>query len=259
MAKKPKRSSTVSIDFTGVQSRQKLPEDDYLVVLDEVNQTESQSGNDQLEFVFKVKEGKYEDSNLWFYCPLTENSLWKLHGLLTALGIDVPDDEMDLDLEDLPGKELMAVVTHEVFEGVKRSKMTDFYPIEDSSTKSSPKKPSKKEEPEEEEEEEKPMTAAEKRRARREARKARKTGGTTPARSKKEEPEEEEEEEKPKAKGKKKLPKLSSDAVQEMDEDDLQETIDDYGLDVDLDDYKTLRKKAAAVVDALEAEDMIDD
>jgi hypothetical protein len=265
-SKRSKRSSTVTVDFTGVQSRQKLPEDDYLVVLDEVNNTESQSGNEQLEFIFKVKEGKYEDNQLWFYCPLTENSLWKLHGLLTAMGVDVPDDEMELDLEDLPGKEVMAVVTHEVYEGTKRSKMTDFYEVEESSSpkKETISKKSKAKEEDEEEEEEKPMTEAEKRKARRDARKLKKAGTTSKTSKKDEEEEEEEEEETPKkgaaSKTKaKKMPKLSSDAVQEMDEDDLQETIDEYKLDVDLDDFKTLRKKAAAVVDALETEDMLDE
>lgn len=267
---KKRRSSTVNIDFTGVHSRQRLPEDDYLVSLYEVNNTESQAGNDQLEFIFKVKEGKYEDNQLWFYCPLTENSLWKLHGLLTAMGIDVPDDEMELDLEDLPGKELMAVVTHEVFEGTKRSKMTDFYPIEEPASSkpktdgASAKSKVEDDEDEEEEEEEKPMTEAEKRKARRDARKLKKAGAT---KAQPEEDEEEEEEEPPKksaaapkkAAATKKMPKLSSDQVQEMDEDDLQETIDNYKLDVDLDDYKTLRKKAAAVVDALENEDMLDE
>jgi Protein of unknown function (DUF669) len=265
-ATKKRRSTSVSIDFTGVQSRQKLPEDDYLAVVDEVNQTESQSGNDQLEFVFKVKEGKFEGNNLWFYCPLTENSLWKLHGLLTALGVDVPDDEMDLDLEDLPGRELMAVVTHEVFEGVRRSKMTDFYPVEESSPpkKETAKKSTKKDE-EEEEEKEKPMTEAEKRKARRDARKQKKATGSTKSKAKdEEEDEEEEEEEEPKAKKgaaskTKKMPKLSSDTVQEMDEDDLQEVIDEYKLEVDLDEFRTLRKKAAAVVDALEAEEMLEE
>lgn len=268
---KKRRSSTVSVDFTGVHSRQRLPEDDYLVTLSEVNNTESQAGNDQLEFIFKVKEGKYEDNQLWFYCPLTENSLWKLHGLLTAMGIDVPDDEMELDLEDLPGKEIMAVVTHEVFEGTKRSKMTDFYPIEepasskpktDGASAKSKSKVEEEDEDEEEEEEKPAMTEAEKRRARREARKLKKAGT---AKSKVEDDEEEEEEPPKKAAAStkkapaKKMPKLSSDAVQEMDEDDLQEVIDEYKLDVDLDDFKTLRKKAAAVVDALETEDMLDE
>lgn len=44
-----------------------------------------------------------------------------------------------------------------------------------------------------------------------------------------------------------------------MDEDELQELIDESGIDVDLDDYKKLPKKVAAVVEALEDADLLDD
>ena len=44
-----------------------------------------------------------------------------------------------------------------------------------------------------------------------------------------------------------------------MDEDELQEVIDKHGLDVDLDDFKKIGKKQAAVVDALEGEDLMEE
>lgn len=243
-ASRKKKSNIVTVNFKGVQSRQTLPEDDYLVKLVEVNQTTSGNDNDQLEFIFEVEEGKYEGQKLWFYCVLTDTSLWKLHGLLTAMGEEVPDDEMDIDIEELVENEprLMAVVQHDTFEGTKRSKMMDFYAVEE---KEEPKGKAKagakgkaKDEPEEEE-----MTPAQRRKARREARKA------------KDEPEEKS------TRGSKKKgpPKLSADEVQGMDEDELSDVIDTYKLEVDLDDFKTLRKKAAAVIDALQDEEMIEE
>ena len=75
-----------------------------------------------------------------------------------------------------------------------------------------------------------------------------------------------EEEEKPKKVSKKPIDKKSkakagvaADDVMEADEDELQEFIDDHGLDVDLGDFKTLRKKRAAVIDALEEEGLIEE
>lgn len=54
------------------------------------------------------------------------------------------------------------------------------------------------------------------------------------------------------AKGKKKATvKLSADEVKEMSEDELDSVVDKYDLGVDLGDYKTLGKKAAAVIEAL--------
>jgi len=48
------------------------------------------------------------------------------------------------------------------------------------------------------------------------------------------------------------LEPLSEDEVLEMSGKDLGETIEEYGLEVDLGDYKTLGKKRNAVLDALE-------
>lgn len=320
----------ISVNFKGVESRTVFPEDDYRVKLTKLVHGTSGAGNDQLEFGFTIQDGKFEGKKLPpFYCPLSENSLWKLHGLLTALGIDVPDDEMDLDLEEIleEANEIMAVVAHETYEGTKRSKMVDFYPLDEGDINEPAPKGKAKDEDEpkgkakgkkkpalvdpdsldgldrdealelieehgldtdpddfpklakliaairdeleekgllegaEEPEEpkgkggDKEMTDAEKRKARREARKA-KAGGDA------EEPkgkttrkgkvaDDEDEESKGKKSSKKAKDQISADDVMDKDEDELQELIDEHDLEVDLDDYKTLRKKASAVIDAL--------
>ena len=320
-----KKTTSVSVNFKGVQSRQLLPEDDYRLKLVEAESGESASGNDQITWIFTVNDGsKFDGQKLWFHTPLTENSLWKLHALLTAFGIEVPDDELDLDLEQMVEDELelMGVVQHETYDGTKRSKMMDFYALDDDAKAETPSKGGgakggkkakagltkdavegmdrdeleelitehdldvdpedrafKKDAKllaavlealeendllvgddagEESEEDEKEMTAAEKRKARRAARKAKDSDeeeDEKPARGRKSKAkdEEEEEDEKP-AKGKKskKLPQLTADEIQGMDEDELGEVIEKYELDTDLDDFKTLRKKAAAVIDAME-------
>lgn len=283
-----KKTNTVSVNFKGVQSRQLLPEDDYRLKLVEANQRESSSGNDQIEWVFAVNDGgKYDGQKLWFYTPLTENSLWKLHALLTAFGVEVPDDELEIDLEQMVEDELeiMGVVQHEPYDGTKRSKMMDFYPVaeagdegksskdDDEAPKGKGAKGKKKSEPEKVSKE--AVEAMD--RDELEELISEKELDVDPDDFKKlpkllaavlEELEEkdlleEDEPEEPKGKkGSKKgksLPKLSSDEVMGMDEDELGEVIEKYELDVDLDDFKTLRKKAAAVVDALEDKDMIED
>ena len=59
--------------------------------------------------------------------------------------------------------------------------------------------------------------------------------------------------------GKKSKEGFSEDAIQEMSEEQLEEVVEDHKLDVDLDKFKTLRKKQNAVIDALEAEGLIED
>ena len=49
--------------------------------------------------------------------------------------------------------------------------------------------------------------------------------------------------------------KPDRDDIMDMDEDELEEVVDDHDLDVDLDDFKNIKKKRAAVADAIEADD----
>lgn len=53
--------------------------------------------------------------------------------------------------------------------------------------------------------------------------------------------------------------KVSSDEVNEMNEDDLEDLIEQHDLEVELDKHRTLKKKRAAVLDALEEADLLED
>jgi hypothetical protein len=81
----------------------------------------------------------------------------------------------------------------------------------------------------------------------------------------------EEEDEKPAAKSKKapvtakangksakKLDKLAAAEVEEMDEEELDDVVERYSLDIDLSTQKTKRRKANAVIAALQAEKMLE-
>ena len=52
---------------------------------------------------------------------------------------------------------------------------------------------------------------------------------------------------------------LDAESIKEMSQDELEELIDEHDLDVDLDDYKTLRKKRTAVIDAAEEAGLLDE
>lgn len=58
---------------------------------------------------------------------------------------------------------------------------------------------------------------------------------------------------------KKKSATWTSDDVMEMSEEELEEVIEQSGIDVDLDDHKTLRKKKNAVIDALQEADLLEE
>lgn len=293
MARRAKSKTNVKVNFKGVESRQTPPEGDYVVEVLEAKSGKSGNGNEQIEFALEIAKGKYKGTKLWLYCPLQENSLWKLHAFLTALGQEVPEDEMDIDLSELVGEQCVGVLTHEVYNGRKRAKMTDFDSLEnysgddsDEDEDDTPKKGKKSkakskkgksksdddEDEDEDEEDEKPKKGKKSKKSKSDddedededdEPKSKKGKGKKSKSRDDDEDEDEDEDEKPskksKSKGKKKPKKLSRDDVEDMDEDELQELIDEHDLDVDLDDFKKLPKKVSAVIDALEEEDLLED
>ena len=69
-----------------------------------------------------------------------------------------------------------------------------------------------------------------------------------------EEEEEEEVEKKPAKAAKKKAKPPTNDEIKDMDEDELESLVEKHNLDVDLSAYKTLRRKATAVIAAMQDE-----
>lgn len=172
MARKTNKRRVVTVDFEGVESGgRSCPDGTYPAVIDEVEEKESQSsGQPMLVVKWKITEGKNKGTMLWDNLSLQPQALWRLKGLLEALGEDVPDSSMEVDIGDLEGKEAMITVTNEKFEGKDRPRVTDYSSIEDKANgadkedederpgklSKTAKKASKDEEEDEEEEEEKP-------------------------------------------------------------------------------------------------------
>jgi hypothetical protein len=187
-----KGSSSVRVDLSKVETRKKVEEGEYEVVVTEVTQEEGQKAP-YLKWKFKIDEGTDSDGGvLYLNTSLSEQSLWNLKTLLDALGVDIPEDEFDLDLEDLIDQRCMVSVELETYEGKKQSRVVDFWAVEP-------------------------------------------------------EPEEE------------KKDKLTQEQINDMDESELEDIVKDYDLDVDLDKFRTLRKKQTAVIDAAEKAEMLED
>lgn len=291
MARKSKAAKgSVKVNFKGVESRRTPPEGDYKCSVLEATSGTSANKNDQIEFVAEIASGEFKGQKLYLYCPLQENSLWKLHAFLTALGQDVPEDDMDIDLSELVGEEFMGVITHETYNGRKRAKLTDFDSVDNydgkdeeddkkSSKKSSKKdeddddkpakgKKSKKEEPEDpyedlDEDELREAVIDRELATKKEAKKLDedelKELLTDDDEASAKKSSKKGDDKADKKGGKKKAKKYDKDEVEDMDEDELQELIDESKIDVDLDDYKKLPKKVAAVIEALEEADLLDD
>src|ERR1700761_8625136 len=132
MAKKSTKR-TVTVDFEGVESGgRSLADGTYLAEITEAVQKESKSsGEPMIVLKWKVVSGKGKGVVLYDNCSLQPQALWKLKGLLEALGEDVPDSTLDLDLDDLVERQATVVVTNEKYEGKDRPRITEYASAED--------------------------------------------------------------------------------------------------------------------------------
>lgn len=245
MARKSRKAkgSTLSVDFSGIETLAKMEEGEQLLKVAEVTQEEGDKAP-YLKWVLENEDG----ARVWNNTSLSKQSLWNLKAFLEALGQEVPQDEMDIDLEELVDCEVMGMIENETYEGKKKPRLVDFWPVESDGKKG--KKDSSEEEPDFDEMDEDDLAKFVKKnkldvdledlsvkKARKTVAEAYEEANEKPVKGKKG------------AKGKE---KPEEDEVNEMDEDDLEKTISHFDLEVDLSKYKTLRKMRAAVVEALE-------
>ncbi len=204
-SRRGKKKDGVSVDFTDVESRVLLPEDEYEVKVDSITlQTSKESGEDYLEWLFRtqnVDEDRYDKQPLYYNTSLQPQALWNLRSLLETLDVDVPDGPMDLEFEDIIGLEMIAIVEHETYDKKPRARVADFLPID----------------------------------------------AGTGERVKVDDGE-----------GDGDLEKLTEDDVNDMSEDELEDVVEKYDLDVDLSKITRMRKKQGAVCDALEDKDYLE-
>lgn len=124
----------ISVDFSDTQSRALIPEGEYLVEVEDVEQkTSENSGNDYLSLTLVVADGKFKGSKMWHNCSLQPQALFNLRAVLEALGFDIPQGSMDLDPSDMIGQTCGVSVVHEVYEGAKKPRPAEFFNPEDRS------------------------------------------------------------------------------------------------------------------------------
>jgi len=195
-----RRSNNVRLDFTGVETRVNAEEGEHLVEVVEVTQEQGDKA-DYFAWKFKVTEGDSKGALLYLNTSLAPQALWNLRSLLEALGVEIPDEAFDLDLDEMPGLEMMAAVELETWEGKRRPRIVDFWRAEKKASAKAPAKAS--------------------------------------------------------AKNGKEPELLTQDQINDMSQDELDDVIGEYKLDVDLSEFKTLRRMRAAVIDAAEAEGVL--
>ena len=120
----------VNLNMKDVSVGGVIPEGEYIVTVDEVSVEESQQGNQYLKWVFKVLDGKQKGSKIYHNTSLLPQSLFNLKNLLIALGVPVPDKAFQLNLDECEGCNCGVTITHETYDGKKRTRVTDVFPLD---------------------------------------------------------------------------------------------------------------------------------
>lgn len=131
MAKKAKsKKDVLTVDFSGVESggAPRLPEGDYLAKVKSIKKTTAESsGNTMLKWEWEITEGKHKGKVLRDNTVLSPRALWRLKKVLEALGVEVPDSALKLDLKSYIGESCGITVTDgEPYEGRIKSEISDF-------------------------------------------------------------------------------------------------------------------------------------
>lgn len=122
---RPRKKSTVTLDFTGVDIRRTVSEGRHSF---EVNKVIPQQGPNG-EYIEVHCSCMDEDGSVRTNFSFAPQALWKLKGFLDAIGFDT-DGAVELDPQELVGQSFDADIGHRDYEGKKYAEFQDFYQAE---------------------------------------------------------------------------------------------------------------------------------
>jgi hypothetical protein len=214
MAKAAKKKPISIPSLADVETSFRFPEGTYEAKVVGCERGESRRSDDDLiNWRFEITEGPYAGKSISHKTSLSERSLWKLKQLLEALNYDIPDDDFDLDPDEVMDSELAIQIADRTYQNNQGQDVT----ISDVTGYAPAGAARGVDEKADEEEEDKPEK-----------------GKASSKKAKKEEPH----------------AIATADEVNSMDQEELEALVEEHGIDVDLSEFRTLSKKRAAVIKA---------
>lgn len=112
-------------DFTGVTAYKRCEEGIHTAQLIQIDDKETQNGDDMLVCQFKVIKGDSEGAVVYDNLVLTDKALWKFKLVLESLGV-AADGKVVVDLDKLIGKTCDIEVAHEEYNGQLRARILGY-------------------------------------------------------------------------------------------------------------------------------------
>lgn len=123
----------VAINMEGIETSVLVPEGDYEVKVSEVTKQESSAGKPYLKWVLVITEGSCKGQKVYHNTSLQPQALFNLKSVLLSLGQSVPNKVLKLDLDELEGETMGVTISHELYEGKKKPRISETFPLEDTS------------------------------------------------------------------------------------------------------------------------------
>ncbi len=124
------KKNVIKVDFEGVESGgggRPTPDGYYELDIQKVTEEEGEdSGQPYLKGRFNTHIGSVVFDNM----SLQSQALWKLRGLLEALGQEVPDAEMEIDIDALVGEGCIGEIMNEDYDSKPQPRVTAYMPID---------------------------------------------------------------------------------------------------------------------------------
>jgi Protein of unknown function (DUF669) len=137
MARRPTKSTSRIVNFKGVESRGSggggvhIPPGEYGVKVVSAEWTESNAGNAMIAWILQGTTGKAKGKKFYYYTTDTPDSVWKMKDSIEAIGIEVPDGELDVDPSEFVDLEAVAIVSDDEYQGKIKSKVDSLRPEAD--------------------------------------------------------------------------------------------------------------------------------
>src|ERR1700761_3709579 len=135
------KGNVVSVDFTGVKAGgATVPDGRYKAKITAVEQKEGkESGEPYIQATWEITSNKCNGREvLYDNYSLQPSALWKLKGMLEAMGVEVPDGEQDVDFDELISDEtecIIEIVGEKSPDGDRTyARVTGCAPLEDGNT-----------------------------------------------------------------------------------------------------------------------------
>lgn len=132
---------SVSLNLAGVEGarrrRTRVPEGNYAGKISSAKMVTYKSGNKGLDLVFELRDGNFKGVPFWEHLPFInadgstmDQNLWRVRGVLEALGVAIPDRAFKINPDSLKGREAgLGIVDGEDQNGKVVSEINDIFPI----------------------------------------------------------------------------------------------------------------------------------